>query len=136
LTRLRIDLPDLVLAETTWEAVSALVLQRPCGGIGNGNCERCGKEPPTDPHHRKLRSRRGPDVPSNIAALGSGCHRWCHLNPAEAEDTGWIVASEGDHRVQPVRLWNGILTRLDDLYGYDVLEWPTAGHVENFLPDV
>lgn len=116
--------PDVALSETSYEAVARLVLARPAGGLGNGQCERCGKEPPTEAHHRWLRGQRGPDVPSNLAALGPRCHRWCHAHPAEAEEQGWIVTAPGDFRGVPVRLHNGILTRLDDAYGYDVIDWP------------
>ena len=115
---------DVLLAEGTWEAVAAMVLLRPHGGIGNVNCERCGKHRATDPHHRRLKAQGGPDAPSNLGCLCRFCHDWCHAHPAEAVGEGWIVEAPGDFRAVPVRLWNGILTRLDDYYGYDVIEWP------------
>jgi hypothetical protein len=123
-TKLRIDLPGLTLAETTWEAVAVNVLQRPAGGLGNGCCEKCGRQPPRDPHHRWLASQGGPDVPSNLVALCGFCHSWCHRHPAEAEAGAWIIQAPWNFRDQPIRLWNGMLTRLDDMYGYDVLEYP------------
>lgn len=110
----------------TWEKTAALVLARPAGGIGNGKCEKCGQDPPVHPHHRWLKSQGGPDVPSNIAALCAGCHRWCHEHPAEAGQDGWIVQAPWDFRGQPVRLWNGMVARLDDEYGYDILEYPES----------
>jgi hypothetical protein len=110
---------DIRLAETSWEAVAALVLARPWAG----RCERCGKEPPTDPHHRWLRSQGGLDVPSNLAALGRSCHDWCHRNPAEATAGGWMVQAPWDFRGTPVRLWDGLLVRYGDDYGYEILEW-------------
>ena len=77
---------------------------------------------PADPHHRWLKSQAGLDVPSNLAALGRGCHDWCHQHPAEAEAGGWIVQAPYDFRGTPVRLHNGLLVRLTDDYGYDI-DW-------------
>lgn len=116
MTRVR---SDVHLDETTWEAVAALVLLRPW----SGECERCGKARPTDPHHRHLKGQGGLDVPSNIAALCASCHRWCHEHPAAATEEGWIVQAPYDWRGTPVRLHDGRLVRLGDDYGYDVIEW-------------
>jgi HNH endonuclease len=138
----RILAVDVPLAETTWEAVAALVLQRPW----DGRCERCGKERPTDPHHRWLKAQGGLDVPSNLAALCRPCHDWCHQHPAEAAEGGWIVqaappvslipftAGPYDFRGTPIRLHDGRVARLDDYYGYDVIDWgPSAGSLSTFL---
>jgi hypothetical protein len=116
---------DLRLSGAAWEAMAAMVLLRPHGGIGNGMCERCGQHRATDPHHRWLKSQGGPDVPGNLACLCRKDHDWCHAHPAEAAAEGWIVQAPYDFRGTPVRLWNGILTRLTDDYGYDILEWAT-----------
>jgi hypothetical protein len=66
-----------------------------CGGY----CERCGI-PLTDNwamHHRKLRSRGGKNDLSNLVAVHHECHNLgtnsIHLNPAQATEDGFMVAS-------------------------------------------
>jgi len=49
-------------------------------------CAACGKEPGSPPHHRKLRSQGGDDVPENLAHLGVRCHGALHGNPWVDED--------------------------------------------------
>ena len=61
-------------------------------------CVRCGdRGVEFSRHHRKLRSRRGKDVASNLILLcGSGttgCHGWAHSNVEEATRACYIVAS-------------------------------------------
>lgn len=119
-TRLR---TDVLLEQTTWDAVAALVLLRPW----TGRCERCGKERAVHPHHRWLKSQGGLDVPSNIAALCAVCHREVHEHPAAAlwdgTQGGWIVQAPHDFRATPIRCWDGMVARLTDDYGYDIIEW-------------
>jgi hypothetical protein len=113
---------DVDLAEATWEQVASLVLARPW----TGRCERCDLAQPTDPHHRVLRGQGGLDVPSNLAALCRGCHDWCHANPLDAAEDGWIVPAPHDWRPVPIRLRTAagdIEARLTDGYGYDVIGW-------------
>ena len=104
--------------------MAALVLLRPLGGFGNGNCERCGKHPAVHPHHRWLRSQGGLDVPSNIAAICPGCHREVHLNVDAAVEAGWIVQAPYDFRGTEVTLHDGTRLRFTDDYGYDITGWP------------
>jgi len=115
---------DVALSEATWEQVASLVLQRPLGGFGNGNCERCGEHPAVHPHHRWLRSQGGLDVPSNIAAICERCHRDVHLHPEDSAEAGWIVQAPYDFRGTEVVLHNGMTVRFTDDYGYDITGWP------------
>ena len=66
----------------------------------DGYCETCGS--PGLPenmalHHRKLKSRGGKDTPANLILVHHGCHNLktssIHLNPAQAEQKGWICPS-------------------------------------------
>lgn len=107
------------LTSVDWDVIRAQVLARPF----DGRCERCGQRAPSEAHHRQLRSRRGRNAPSNLTALCGKCHAWCHANPADAEDTGWMVSSEGDPAQIPVRLHHGWQVLLDDLYGYVILDY-------------
>jgi hypothetical protein len=65
-----------------------------------GVCERCRQARGESVHHRKLRSRGGEHTEDNCVWLcGDGvraCHGWCHANPAEATQTGWMVPSWTD----------------------------------------
>jgi hypothetical protein len=99
--------------------VAALVLLRPW----NGRCERCGRDRPVHPHHRWLKSQGGLDVPSNIAALCARCHTAVHDGPAEAVAGGWIVQAPWDFRGTPIQLHDGMIARLTDDYGYDIIGW-------------
>jgi hypothetical protein len=110
---------DITLAETCWEQVSALVLQRAWLGV----CERCGLRPPTEAHHRWLRGQGGPDVPSNLASLCAECHKWCHAHPVAATEAGWIVQAPYDFRQVGLTLAGGMECLLDDLYGYEITGW-------------
>ncbi|MCY4726731.1 HNH endonuclease signature motif containing protein [Nocardioides sp. STR2] len=70
-----------------------------------GLCDRCGVGLDPDAwecHHRKLRSRGGPDTFGNLVALCSGCHHWAHHNVALATDRGFIVPSWMDPDEMPV----------------------------------
>ncbi len=64
-----------------------------------GYCEVCGAPelPSMALHHRQLRSRGGQDTASNLIRVHHGCHNLktnsIHLNPAHAEQKGWMVAS-------------------------------------------
>lgn len=79
----------------TYAAACAIVDER-----SGRRCERCGRTVLVggSHHHRKLRSRGGPDDPSNLVFLcGSGttlCHGWVHANPAAATEAGWMVGTK------------------------------------------
>lgn len=73
-----------------------------------GTCERCGQRGESI-HHRKLRSRGGKHDGDNCVVLCGdgvrGCHGWCHANPKEATETGWMVSSWDDPAtVRPIPL--------------------------------
>lgn len=70
-----------------------------CGNL----CERCGKQPPTERHHRQRR-RDGGDRLSNILALCTDCHRHVTEHPKEARIAGYIVSVNRDPAEIPV-LW-------------------------------
>ena len=65
----------------------------------NGYCETCGGSAQLSMalHHRKLKSRGGKDSVSNLIRVHHACHNLgtnsIHLNPADAEAKGWMVAS-------------------------------------------
>ncbi|GAB2702551.1 hypothetical protein BKA24_001661 [Microbacterium marinum] len=67
-------------------------------------CIRCGEViwEGGSRHHRRLRSRGGDDVASNLVlACGSGttgCHGWMHANIVEATKLGYLVSSWADPR--------------------------------------
>lgn len=115
------DIP--VWVATSWEAVKIQVLLRPW----DGRCEYCGKRRPCDAHHRLLKGRLGKDDPRNLAAICRVCHDHIHGHPVEATDRGFMVDSWDDPWVIPMRLWDGRLARLDEWYGYEILEWPAEG---------
>jgi 5-methylcytosine-specific restriction endonuclease McrA len=65
-----------------------------------GLCERCGRGVmQADMHHRKLRSRGGPDSASNLVHICRRCHNWIHENPAAATTDGWMVGSHFDAEI-------------------------------------
>ena len=87
----------------------------------NGYCEKCGL--PALPenmalHHRKLRSRGGQDTPSNLLLVHHGCHNLqtdsIHLNPAYAEDKGWICPSWRQPNEHPYVKPDGTIVLLQD----------------------
>lgn len=55
-----------------------------------GRCERCGKQGPTEIHHRQRRREGGHGL-ANLIALCPGDHRWAHANPAQARVAGLII---------------------------------------------
>jgi hypothetical protein len=69
-----------------WEDANLILAARSAG-----MCERCGKEPWTQRHHRKRRRDGGESFP-NITALCAICHAWCHEHPALSRQYGWIVS--------------------------------------------
>jgi len=77
-------------------------------------------------HHRKLRSRGGPDTASNLVTLsGSGTtldHGWVHhgSNITVATKAGLIVNSWHNPLAIPVWLWSKGWCLLDD----DGFAWP------------
>ena len=86
-------------------------------------CERCGRRPPSEAHHRWLRSQGGPDDPANLAALCVFCHKWCHANPAAAVEEGWIVQAPHDYAGTELVLAGGMRCLLDAHYGYVITGW-------------
>ena len=83
-----------------------------------GYCEKCGNGlyESFALHHRKLKSRGGQDTVENLIALHHECHNLgtnsVHLNVAEAEKNGWIVASYADPAEIPVTLADGLSVML------------------------
>jgi len=73
-----------------------------------GTCERCGRAPATNWHHRKGRSQGGAWCPSNgLDLCGSGttgCHGEVTVNPRIAYERGWSVRSTQDPADVPVWL--------------------------------
>jgi hypothetical protein len=74
----------------------------------NGYCETCGgrAEETMALHHRKLKSRGGKDEVANLIWIHHGCHNLntdsIHLNPAKAEQKGWMVGSWQDPEESPM----------------------------------
>lgn len=55
-------------------------------------CQRCGTTNDIHAHHIAPRSRR-PDLKYDVAngiALCGNCHRWCHENPKESTNAGFL----------------------------------------------
>ena len=106
-----------VAPQQTWEEI-----KETCFARALGRCERCGlpftQALRVDPHHRKLQSQGGRDELSNLAALCSDCHRWCHENPAAAVMAGWIVPSWAVPARRGLTLYDGRMVLLDDQGGY------------------
>lgn len=89
----------------------------------NGYCEKCGFPLfPTNwaAHHRKLKSRGGTDDLCNLMAVHHFCHNLgtdsIHLNPAFAENNGWIVSSWDDPATAPITLSDGQRVTLTHCY--------------------
>ena len=78
----------------------------------NGYCETCGGAVVGGAlHHRKLKSRGGKDTPSNLIYIHHSCHNMStdsiHLNPAKAEQKGWMVASWQEPHLVPFLMPDG-----------------------------
>ena len=89
-----------------------LVLKR-----ANNYCEKCGKsELNLALHHRKLRSRGGGHTASNLIAVCHPCHNLAsdsiHLNPAMAEQNGWMVGSWQEPHEVPMKRPDGSVVLL------------------------
>ena len=83
----------------------------------NGYCEVCGQTLYDGAlHHRKLKSRGGKDTPSNLIFIHHGCHNLntdsIHLNPAKAEENGWMVGSWQEPEEVPMVYANGSIVLL------------------------
>lgn len=80
-----------------------------CGGIARGNAAL---------HHRKLRSRGGKDEVSNLIYIHHECHNLgtnsIHLNPAMAEDKGWMVPSWKEPQESPMLYADGNFVLLNN----------------------
>ena len=70
-------------------------------------CEVCGKVASDSMalHHRKLKSRGGKDLVSNLVRIHHECHNLgtdsIHKNPAMATDKGWMVSSWSNPETEP-----------------------------------
>ena len=101
------------------DVVKAQVLARAWLGV----CDWCGKDLPFDAHHRLAAAHLGQYRAWVLAAVSRACHGYIHEHPVEARDRGFIVESCDDPATKPVTLWNGMVARLDDQYGYEILEF-------------
>jgi 5-methylcytosine-specific restriction endonuclease McrA len=72
----------------------------------DGRCAACREVTPLaegECHHRKLRSRGGPNTAFNCVWLCGSCHRAAHMDLAgQATRDGWLVPSWADERSWPV----------------------------------
>jgi hypothetical protein len=79
----------------------ALVWER-----ASARCERCGRAPATNWHHRRKRSAGGLWTPENGMALcgtgTTGCHGEVTVNPRISYQQGWSVRSTQDPALAPV----------------------------------
>lgn len=89
-------------------------------------CERCGRAPGTNLHHRRPRGAGGSkdpatNLPSNLLWLcGSGttgCHGWIESNRAAAIEHGWLLRSWQTPIESPVRIHDRGDVVLDDIGG-------------------
>ena len=99
-----------------------------------GYCEKCGKPISEDNfalHHRKLKSRGGEDIVSNLVALHHECHNLAtdsvHNNPEQSEHNGLMVGSWQDSWECPVTLPNGDIVILTEEGTYRYLERKANG---------
>ena len=82
-----------------------------------GLCERCGRAPATNWHHRRARSAGGAWSPENgLHLCGSGttgCHGEVTVNPRISYERGWSVRSTANPADVPVWLagkgWHHLL---------------------------
>ena len=72
--------------------------------------------------HRVGKGQGGQWRASNgLAGCGSGttgCHGWCHANPAAARERGWMLRRTEDPAAVPVLLPTGVRVLLDDVGDY------------------
>ena len=85
-------------------------------------CERCGREPVEQVHHRRPRAAGGSkradtNVPSNLLGLGVRCHQHVESHREEAYSHGWLVRQSASPREVPVRIHDRGLVVLDDIGG-------------------
>jgi 5-methylcytosine-specific restriction protein A len=98
-----------------WEKTRKLILAR-----DSGKCLRCLGEA-CDVHHRKPKGMGGADAdtefgPANLVSLCRECHSFCHLNPALAYESGFLVHSGEDPAAIPLRVGSySHLIKLDAL---------------------
>lgn len=92
-----------------------------------GYCESCGVTLPENfaLHHRKLKSRGGKDVLSNLIALHHECHNLgrpsAHLDVAWATERGLLVPSWESSVSYPLTLPDGAKVLLLDNGGMEIL---------------
>jgi 5-methylcytosine-specific restriction endonuclease McrA len=75
-----------------------------CRARSGGFCERCGRRPGQEVHHRKNRSQGGTWALSNLMDLCSECHREVTSLKTVALEQGWSVLREHDPAKQYVWL--------------------------------
>lgn len=56
-----------------------------------GRCERCGRNPIQEYHHKLMRSAGGMGTLDNCAGLCWPCHGHVHANPTESYEHGWLL---------------------------------------------
>ena len=85
-----------------------------------GYCEVCGgtAQEGMALHHRKLKSRGGKDSAANLISVHHKCHnlgtKSIHLNPAWAEQNGYMVPSWQEPQETPISLPDGRFALLLD----------------------
>lgn len=107
-----VESPLLVLGGEMDKKIVELVTER-----SQGCCEVCGLPGESMAlHHRKLKSRGGKDCASNLIAVHHQCHnlgtRSIHLNPAVAEQNGWMVGSWQEPHEVPMKRPDGSVVLL------------------------
>lgn len=70
-------------SEGAWQRAKKRVRER-SGGTCEARVEGVCTGRHEHTHHVKLRSRGGSDDPSNLCAICTPCHTWCHAHPMAA----------------------------------------------------
>lgn len=69
-----------------------------------GVCERCGKAPSNQWHHRINRSQGGPWTAANGMHLCTRCHAYITEHPKVSYQMGWSIRGRKDPTTTPVYL--------------------------------